>query len=127
MKITRTSPAKSGNNSSVALVESEDKPFFFYGHKTEKRKNKLITRRVAYAGIQSDNAIRLGKAVCSLKDSFVKKKARAIALGRAIKTPEDVLYLTGEDTPIKQFITKVASMLDPVPSKRTAEGLVALN
>lgn len=113
---TKTSTLVPTNGATVAVAtEEQPKTFYFYGNKTVEYKGNKITRRVAFAGVQTGpHAIRLGKAMCSEKDKFLKKKARAIATGRAIKAPEEILYLNDDTTPIKQFIARVSSLLDPV-------------
>lgn len=65
------------------MENQEKKPLYFYGVQTSNYKNKSITRRVTFAGIQKDDVILIGKAVCSEKDRFVKEKGRNIAVGRA--------------------------------------------
>lgn len=102
------------NNPNVLVAEKENDPLYFYGTITENKGNKTITRRIVYAGVlSSPGTIRIGKASCSPKDRFVKAKGKAIALGRAkSKQPEEVLYLTDDTTPVKQFINRVSKLVD---------------
>lgn len=104
------------NNPQVLVAEKESEPLYFYGTVTEGKGNKTITRRVAFAGVQVTlGAMRIGKAACSPKDKFIKAKGRAIALGRAkSKQPEEVLYLTDDTSPVKQFISRVSKLVDKV-------------
>lgn len=114
----------------TVLVETkESEPVFFYGTITEGKGNKTVTRRVVYAGIQkAPGAMRIGKAVCSVKDRFIKVKGKAIALGRAKSSqPEDVLYLTDDATPVRQFIAKVSKQVDAKPSKEREIELAKVN
>lgn len=77
------------------------KTFHFYGTKPIGRKNKL--KRIAITGILEKNTLKIGTAVCSLKDQFNRKTGRLISTGRAIKKPE--IILKASDTNIaKQFV-----------------------
>lgn len=114
-----------GTNLLVAIAQ-EPQPFIFYGKETKKVKNKMINRIVTYAGIMVNDgkAIRLGKATLNPSDKFVKKKARAIATGRANsqKALEDIIYLTDDNKPIIQFLERVTKWAEPLkPRKFKAE------
>lgn len=126
-KSTKAVKAVAGN---VLVDTKESDPVFFYGTVTEKKKNKTITRRVVFAGVQvTPGAMRIGKATCSLKDKFTKVKGKAIAVGYAKSKDkiEDVLYLTDDTTPVRQFIARVSKLVDAKPSKEREIELAKVN
>lgn len=93
------------------MNNQEKKPLYFYGQKpytvTKNNKKEKIVRRFALAGIIGDDGIiSIGKAVCSEKDIFTKKKARAIATGRAGKKQkqEGLLKVKEGETPGTSFV-----------------------
>jgi hypothetical protein len=74
----------------------ENKTMFFH---TKPEKGK---RRCTFAGVIDGQYIRVGIARCSRKDHFQKRLGRAIAEGRAKKTP--VFQIEFEEYPIKRFL-----------------------
>lgn len=100
------------------MENQEKKPLYFYGEETVTWKDQKINRRVAIAGVlDDDNVLRIGKAMCSEKDRFVKDKARKIASGRAIKHPESLLKITDNETVAKQFIAFCKTIVNPTRRK----------
>ena len=59
------------------------------------QKGKTITIRVTVAGVQEEHngniRLRLGFAICSHKDQFVKKVGRAKAEGRALSDTQSTI------------------------------------
>ena len=123
MKTSQTAgnPVK-GNNVAVATEEQPYKTVYAYGTVTEKIKRKDVTRRVAIAGVQvSPTAMRIGKAVCSNKDRYIKSKGRDMAESRAkSKTPEEILYLTDDTSVNNQFIARVSKIIKLASRKTKA-------
>lgn len=74
----------------------EGRTFFHYG---------VTDRgcRVTVAGLFNEGILKLGKAVCSPRDTFVKKTARLISTGRAFKSPINTIEITGAQIPGKVF------------------------
>lgn len=123
------SPVKT-SNTAVAVAEQENQPFIMYGTITKGKGSKQTTHRAVVAGVQTGTrSIRLGMSVCSVKDKFIKAKGRVIALGRAKSSvPQDILYLTDDSTPVKQFIARAVKLVTPSPKKsKTEKQLAKLN
>lgn len=93
-------------------------PLFFYGEKTVDYRGKQIVRRVCVAAIQDGTVLRIATATCSEKDRFIKKKGRAIAAGRAVGKPEDMLRLTEEGTVASQFTAYCRNLLKIAPKEQ---------
>lgn len=68
-------------------MENQNKTFFYYEEKQVEWNKKPETRRVTVAGVINGSTLVIGKAECSVRDNFTKKKGRAIAIGRALKKP----------------------------------------
>lgn len=84
----------------------QKKDLHFYGEKEFTYKGTQIKRRVAISGIrEGEDVVRVGIAICSEKDQFVKAKGRAISTCRAAgKKPEALLKLfRGKGTTGEQF------------------------
>lgn len=119
------SPVKT-NITTVAVAEKVNEPLFMYGTVTKGKGNKKTTHRAVVAGYRvSPTSIRIGISVCSTKDKFIKAKGRVIALGRAKSTNElhEVLYLTDDTTPVKQFIARAVKLVTPNPKKNSKSEL----
>lgn len=106
---------KKGTVVNKAAEISTEKPLFLYGIIEDTTPSGKVkrSRRTVFAGVVTNNSIRLGKAVCSSKDLFVKAKGRTIALGRAISSTklEDVIYLQNNETPVECFIKNVSKRM----------------
>jgi len=88
------------------MENQEKKELHFYGEKEFTYKEQQIKRRVALSGVKDgEDVIRIGVAICSEKDRFIRKKGRQISMGRAAgKSPEALLKLErGKGTTIQQF------------------------
>jgi hypothetical protein len=81
-----------------------------YFHPTIKitKKGKTSLRRVTVAGVPStttegERVLRLGFAVCSSKDQFVKKVGRTKAEGRAKSEEKSTIISVGNITPRQEL------------------------
>jgi len=84
----------------------ENTEFYFY------TVNPNTNRRITVAGFIINNQLHIGSAECSLKDQFVKRKGRDIAMGRAKSKKALIFDLSPELTPIKQFIGIIETITD---------------
>lgn len=127
---TAGNPVKT-NGSTVNVAEKEFPTLVMYGTITKGKGNKKTTHRAVVAGVQTTpNTIRIGMSVCSVKDKFIKAKGKVIALGRAkSSSPQDVLYLTDDFTPSKQFIARAIKLVTPrvKKSSKSEKQLAELN
>lgn len=70
--------------------------------RTKPQKGK---KRVTIAGIiENNNTIKIGVAICSLKDQFTKIKGREVSAGRALVNPEQVIEIPEGKTAIRAFV-----------------------
>jgi len=83
---------------------NEEKHYFHYSEKQVMWNGKPEIRRVTIGAIKKDSQLVFGRAECSTKDIFTKKKARAIALGRANKNPLERAELNTSQITGKVFI-----------------------
>jgi hypothetical protein len=76
------------------------KPLIF---RSAGRITKKGTTRSTIAGIVEGTNIKIGIAVCSTNDQFIKAKGRLIAVGRAVKHPETIIPIVNNE-PLKSFL-----------------------
>lgn len=77
-------------------MDNKNKNLHFYQDINVEWKDKKIKRKIAISAIVEDNVMKFGRAECSEKDTFDKKKGRIISEGRANKTPFHTINLSEE-------------------------------
>ena len=90
--------------------DTNEKHYFHYGKKEVIRNGKTEIRRVTIGAIKRDGQLLFGRAECSIKDIFTKKKARIITLGRANKSPLEKVEINDSQIIGKIFV-EVAKQL----------------
>lgn len=99
------------------MENQEKKALYFYGEKNAEWKGVTHNRRLCISGVFSENSIKIGVAMCSKKDRFVKAKGRAIAEGRAKGKPIHTIIINDNIkgiTPSAQFFMYAKNL---VPKK----------
>ena len=72
-------------------LKEGQKAYHFYGDKFVTKPNgEDVMRHVVISGIEENNTIVIGVAMCSEKeDKYIKRKGRMISMGRAIKANDN--------------------------------------